>query len=53
MRKVYQVLLERIQKEAEIAVRQGVTQLILSDKELSSKNLPMPMFDVLELLILF
>ena len=35
--------IERIQKEAEIAVRQGVTQLILSDKELSSKKLPMPM----------
>ena len=33
----------RIQKEAEIAVRQGVTQLILSDKELSSKKLPIPM----------
>ena len=35
--------IERIQKESEIAVRQGVTQLILSDKELSSKKLPMPM----------
>ncbi len=35
--------IERIQKEAEIAVRQGVTQIILSDKELSSKKLPMPM----------
>ncbi len=33
----------RIQKEAEIAVRQGVTQLILSDKELSSQKLPLPM----------
>ena len=35
--------IERIQKESEVAVRQGVTQLILSDKELSSKKLPMPM----------
>ncbi len=33
----------RIQKEAEIAVRQGVTQLVLSDKDLSSKNMPIPM----------
>ncbi len=35
--------LERIQKESEIAVRQGVTQLILSDKNLSNENLPIPM----------
>jgi len=35
--------IKRIQKEAEIAVRQGVTQLILSDKELSKKKIPMPM----------
>ncbi len=35
--------IKRIQKEAEIAVRQGVTQLILSDKDLSSQKLPMPM----------
>ena len=35
--------IKRIQKEAEIAVRQGVTQLILSDKDLSAKKLPMPM----------
>ncbi len=35
--------IQRIQKESEIAVRQGVTQLILSDKDLSSKKLPMPM----------
>ncbi len=35
--------IQRIQKEAEIAVRQGVTQLILSDKDLSSQKLPMPM----------
>ena len=35
--------IERIQKEAEIAVRQGITQLILSDRDLSDKKLPMPM----------
>ena len=35
--------IKKIQKEAEIAVRQGITQLILSDKDLSSEKLPMPM----------
>ncbi|MDA9698197.1 glutamate synthase large subunit [Candidatus Pelagibacter sp.] len=35
--------LNRIQREAEIAVRQGATQLVLSDKEISNKKLPMPM----------
>jgi Glutamate synthase central domain. len=35
--------IKKIQKEAEIAVRQGVTQLILSDKELSNSKLPIPM----------
>ena len=35
--------IKKIQKEAEIAVRQGVTQLILSDKDLSTSKLPMPM----------
>ena len=35
--------IKRIQKEAEIAVRQGVSQIILSDKDLSSKKIPMPM----------
>ena len=35
--------LKKIQKDAEIAVRQGITQLILSDKELSETNLPIPM----------
>ena len=35
--------INRIQKDSEIAVRQGVTQLILSDKNLSSERLPMPM----------
>ncbi len=35
--------INNLQKEAEIAVRQGITQLILSDKNLSSKKLPIPM----------
>ena len=35
--------LEKIQRNAEIAVRQGVTQLILSDKNLSKEKLPIPM----------
>jgi len=35
--------IERIKKESEIAVRQGVTQLILSDKNISAKRLPIPM----------
>ena len=35
--------INRIQKEAEIAVRQGVTQLVLSDKDLSTERLPIPM----------
>ncbi len=35
--------IQRIQKESEIAVRQGITQLILSDKDLSKEKLPMPM----------
>jgi glutamate synthase (NADPH) large chain len=35
--------LERIKKEAEISVRQGVTQLILSDKNISENILPIPM----------
>ena len=35
--------IKRVQKEAEIAVRQGVTQLILSDKDLSSSRLQIPM----------
>ena len=37
------IAIKRIQKEAEIAVRQGITQIILSDKEISPKKLPMPM----------
>ena len=35
--------IKRIQKESEIAVRQGVTQLVLSDKDISDKRMPMPM----------
>jgi len=35
--------IQNIQKEAEVAVRKGITQLILSDKDLSSEKLPMPM----------
>ena len=35
--------IKRIQKESEIAVRQGVTQLVLSDKNISDKRMPMPM----------
>ena len=41
--KTLSLAIDRIQKEAEISVRQGVTQIILSDKNLSSKNLPIPM----------
>ena len=37
------VAIEKIQKKAEIAVRQGITQLTLSDKDLSSEKLPIPM----------
>jgi glutamate synthase (NADPH/NADH) large chain len=35
--------IQRIQQEAEISVRQGVTQLILSDKNISEKRLAIPM----------
>jgi len=35
--------IERIQKESEIAVRQGITQLILSDKNISKNKLAIPM----------
>ena len=35
--------IKKIQKEAEISVRQGVSQLILSDKDISTNKLPMPM----------
>ncbi len=35
--------IQRIQRESEIAVRQGQTQLILTDKGLSCERLPMPM----------
>ena len=33
----------RIKKESEVAVRQGVTQIILTDKNISETKLPMPM----------
>jgi len=35
--------IEKIQKSSEIAVRQGVTQLILSDKNISENRLAIPM----------
>ena len=35
--------IERIRKESEIAVRQGLTQLILSDKNISENRIPIPM----------
>ena len=35
--------IKRIQKESEVAVRQGVTQLVLSDKSISDTRMPMPM----------
>ena len=35
--------IEKIQKDSEIAVRQGITQLILSDKELSKDRIAIPM----------
>ncbi len=38
-----QTALERIKKEAEISARQGVTQLVLSDKNISEKKIPIPM----------
>ena len=35
--------LNKIRKEAEIAARQGITQLVLSDKYVSEKNVAIPM----------
>ncbi len=35
--------IERIKKDSEIAVRQGLTQLVLSDKNTSEERLPIPM----------
>ena len=35
--------IQRIQRESEIAVRKGIKQLILTDKNLSFERLPMPM----------
>ena len=43
MKKIYQVLLKEYKKSLKLLLDKGVTQLILSDKELSSKKLPMPM----------
>ena len=37
------MLRDEIKKESEIAVRKGITQLILTDKNLSFERLPMPM----------
>tara|TARA_B100000029_G_scaffold358836_1_gene351678 strand:+ start:10967 stop:15475 length:4509 start_codon:yes stop_codon:yes gene_type:complete len=34
--------ISRITKEAEIAAREGITQIVLSDKDLSNKKLPIP-----------
>ena len=38
-----EIAIEKVQKESEIAVRQGVTQLILSDRSISENKLPIPM----------
>ena len=35
--------INRIKKESEIAVRKGITQLVLSDKNVSIENCPVPM----------
>ncbi len=35
--------IEKLRKEAEIAVRKGTTQLVLSDKSVSVNNIPIPM----------
>ena len=35
--------IEKIKKESEIAVRQGITQIVLSDKNISENKMPMPM----------
>ena len=40
--KILKPLLREIRKESEIAVRQGLTQLVLSDKNISEKRLPIP-----------
>ncbi len=37
------IVLEKIRKDSEIAVRQGSTQIVLSDKNLSEDRLPIPM----------
>ena len=38
-----EIAIERIQKESEIAARQGATQLILSDRNISEDKLAIPM----------
>ena len=38
-----EIAIEKIKKVSEIAVREGVTQLILTDKNISEKRLPVPM----------
>ena len=38
-----EVALDRIQKASEIAVRKGIKQIILTDKNISEKKLPIPM----------
>ena len=38
-----EIAIEKIKKESEIAVRQGVTQLILSDKNISENRILIPM----------
>ena len=35
--------IERIQQQSEISVRQGITQLILSDKNVSEEKIAIPM----------
>ncbi len=35
--------IKKITKEAEVAVRQGITQIVLSDKNITQKKLPIPM----------
>ena len=39
----FEIAINRIQKESEIAARKGITQLILSDKNISEERLALPM----------
>ena len=41
--KILKLLLRELERESEIAVRQGLIQLILSDKNISEKRFPIPM----------